>query len=295
MRHFLLRLLAVTAIVTLATACTAQAVPPATAPATATSELATPVPPTATSVQATETLVPPTAEPPTAEPPTPVPPTAEAPTPTTASTATPNSAAGPIRLTLPSGGTDMDLQGQLQPKETRTYVVSAAKGQPMIVDLSSPDDAAHLAIRGQDGTLLLSAAAATTTWQGLLPATQDYLLQVIAPAAVTNFDLSLEIGSRLAFAPGAITTIVKGTAQAGLITTYVLLAMAGQTLTATLQSADNSVVLSMYGFQDGNPMVRSAEDATTFTTKLPSTQDYIVKAVQTAAMPVDFVLTITVK
>jgi hypothetical protein len=70
--------------------------------------------------------------------------------------------------------------------------------------------------------------------------------------------------------------------------------LAGQTLTATLQSAGNSVVLSIYGFQDGMPMVRSAEDATSFTSKLSATQDYIIKAVQTGT-PVDYKLTITVK
>ena len=42
------------------------------------------------------------------------------------------------------------------------------------------------------------------------------------------------------------------------------------------------------------PLVRAAADATTSTGKLPETQDYIVKAVQTGA-PVDFTLTVTIK
>ena len=192
------------------------------------------------------------------------------------------------------GATDTDVSGQLQANEVRTFVLSAAKGQPMLVDLVSPNSAAHLAVRGQDGTVLLGAEAAKTAWQGLLPATQDYILQAIAPAAATNFDLSLEIADRITFASGAISATVNGTAQSGLVTTYVLRALAGQTFTATLQSANNSVVLSVYGFQDGLPLVRAATNVTSFTVKLPATQDYIIKAVQTST-PVDFKLTVTVK
>jgi hypothetical protein len=205
-----------------------------------------------------------------------------------------SSGSTPTRLTLAAGATDTDVNGQLQAAEVKTFVLRAAKGQPMIVSLSSPNNAVRLAIRGQDGTQLLTADAAKTTWQGLLPATQDYVLQVIAPANATSFDLSVEIASRITFASGTTSVAVNGTAQAGPITTYVLRALAGQTMTATLKSATNSAVLTIYGFQDGIPLVRSAADATTFTGKLPGTQDYIVKAVQTGA-PVDFTLTVTVK
>jgi hypothetical protein len=288
---------AITACGSLAGRATPTAVPtlpPAKVTSLAASE--TPAPPATTLPTAVPpTAAPPTAVPPTQIPPTEVPPTAVPPSATVRPTATSAPTAAPARLYFPVGGTDMDVAGQLKANEMRIYVLGAAKGQPMIVSVSSPDSAVRLAIRGADGTPLLDVGAARADWQGLLPATQDYLLYLIGPAAATDFDLSIEIASRITFEKGAVSATVKGVSTAGPITTYVLRAMSGQTMTATLKSEGNAVVLSIYGFDDGSPLVRSAADATTFTTQLPATQDYIVKAVQTGGTPVDFILTVIVK
>ena len=131
---------------------------------------ATPIPPT---VPPTATPTPPAA--------TPVPATATAVSIETVTTpvASP-SEPEPTRIQFAPGAISAQVQGSLAAGGVSRYVLSAAAGQEMTVNLadSSAGVSAILVIWGADGTVLISDHADATIWVGQLPSTQDYYIHV---------------------------------------------------------------------------------------------------------------------
>jgi hypothetical protein len=84
---------------------------------------------------------------------------------------------------------------------------------------------------------------------------------------------------RLSFEPGGTSASVEGSLAAGGIADYVINAMAGQTMMVSLDSPNMNVFLTIYGVEDGRPLVRSMMGQTMWTGTLPGTQDYIIEAV----------------
>ena len=68
-------------------------------------------------------------------------------------------------------------------------------------------------------------------------------------------------------------------ADAGDIDEYVLLANEGQVMSVDINSPNMDVLLAITGLTDGQPFVRSAADATSWSFTLPATQDYLIKTV----------------
>jgi hypothetical protein len=217
--------------------------------------------------------------------------TESAPTPTTTSTPEP----GIVRLNFASGATVGFEEGQIQPGQALKFVVGAEKGQPMIAMADSPSHKVTLAITGKDGTDLVEASQKLTTWEGLLYATQDYYIQVLGGTAAETFALTVIIPSRISFAPDAISATVNGSTPGGTISSYVLQASAGQTMTISLDAPANTASLSIYGFTDGQTLVRSATGSTYWSGVLPSSQDYIIDVVPSSEDMLDFKLTVKVK
>jgi hypothetical protein len=53
--------------------------------------------------------------------------------------------------------------------------------------------------------------------------------------------------------------------------------------------------LTVWGFSDGQPYIRSVTGATTFSFKLPMTEDFIIDIVPNGSMVVNYALVVTVK
>lgn len=256
------------------------------APATVTG-----LPPTVTASVATS--VPTTASSATTLPATSIPTTQ----PTVAPTATvgAEATAAPTRIQFAAGATEAEVPGHVGAGGVASYILHAEQGQPMTVMINSFNNDVYLTIYGaDDGQPLVRAASDSTIFGTTLTVTQDYIIEAVAGGGASDFDMVIEIPQRITFAAGATSATVKGTASAGIVVSYVLKAQAGQTMTATLTSATNDVFLTIYGVEDGQPLVRSALGQTTWTGQLPGRQDYIIKAVQTGD-PVDYTLTVTVK
>jgi hypothetical protein len=236
------------------------------------------------------TAVPPTPIPPTPVPPTPIPPTPIPPTPAPPTRIPPTAAPRATRLNFATGATFGTTQGNLQPGQSQTFVLGAMKGQPMMVMVDSYYHDFTLAISGKDGTLLLPAPQLQASWQGLLPSTQDYYLQVFSGPGGGNFTLSVTIASRIQFAPGAISASINGFTANSYNVTYALRASAGQVMTINLIAPSGSAALTVYGFTDGQPYVRAQSGQTTFSMVLPLTQDYIIEVVPFAGQEVIFSL-----
>ena len=246
---------------------------------------------TPTSVFPTATLAPTQA--PTQAPtfaPTPLPPTSTPIPPT----ATPKAAA--VRIVFARGATAGIAQGTLQPGTTQDFVLEAGQSQPMIVNLDSPSQDIFFGIVGvETGSTLLDPVNKWNSWEGILQVTQDYVISVHGGASSENFTLTVNIPSRITFGQGGTTATVNGSTPGGLVVSYVLYALANQKMTVALNVPANSAALTIYGFEDGQPLVRSQFNTTSWSDQLPATEDYIIQVVPNAGQVVNYTMTVTVK
>ncbi len=233
----------------------------------------------------------PTINPPTAIPtntmiPTSVPPTAQPP-------ANP----GPVgkQIVFSTGTTQTGDHGTIQAGQILSYYLKAAKGQPMISMVNSFNSDVTMSIIGQDGTVLLPASQRSSGWQGTLPSTQTYFINLYGGSTAENFSFSVDIAARIQFAAGQNSTTISGTTVNGTIVSYAAYAFGGQTLQATLNTSPDDAGLTIWGFSDGQPYARAQNGVTSFSMQLPSTQDYIIDVVPQGGRVINYILTITIK
>lgn len=159
----------------------------------------------------------------------------------------------PERIEFPAGGTSATRSGTVQPTSVNRYVLGAAAGQRMDVRVTAADPNVLLAVIGADGIPLQRYIAGAVDFAGILPVTQDYVLEVwsfsAAPQAYT-LDVSIPAEAppptappptaaaptRIEFAPGAITGSVAVTPTPGATDRYVLGAGRGQLMFISLSS-----------------------------------------------------------
>ncbi len=97
------------------------------------------------------------------------------------------------RITFPAGGITATVQGTTSNGLDR-WVVRALGGQTLLVALSAPPGQAVLVIFGADGTVLISDHAGATSFSGVLPSTQDYIIDVrSAGMTPANYALTVTI------------------------------------------------------------------------------------------------------
>ena len=195
------------------------------------------------------------------------------------------------RVRFETGATSARVEGQVSAGERRPYAVTAMKDQLLLASISSPGDAVKVRITAADGAPLgSSASGGTIQASAVLPSTQDYLVWVEGGSSSTSFNLGITIPSRISFAPGQSSTTLSGQARGSELVTYVLRAAQGQTLSASLTGETG---LTIYGYQDGQPLKRADVGENSYTGQLPATQDYIIVVVPRAAS-VGYTLTVSV-
>jgi hypothetical protein len=233
----------------------------------------------------------PTVSQPTLASPTHTPP-AGANTPTTPPpAATAGVPAGAIRLLMGAGRTVVYADSTVAAGSTINYVVGAAAGQFMMTMLSSANQSLYVQVKAPDGSLLVSAAAKKNYWQGSLPLKGDYLVSVVSSGSAGDFDLGVTIPARVVFDAGAVSETMNATVGANGITTFLLRGQQDQTLSVKIISTVGDVFLTIYGLQDGQPYVRSVTGQTSYSFKLPSTQDYVIQCVNTGNKSEDLIVT----
>jgi hypothetical protein len=212
-------------------------------------------------------------------------------------TASATPGAGHMRVIFQPGATSAVRTGHLAPGESHRYLLAARAGQIMSVDLVS-EAAAGLAIQGADGLVLKEALDGASQWQGTLPSTQDYYVQISAADRAVDYGLRLTVFARIQFASGATSATVsspverlgpEGIEVAG---AYVLRAMAGQTMRVTVTSPGSDVLLTITG-ADGTPLKRYVDGRAEWEGVLPLTQDYYLQPVSAGAAA-SFTMTVTI-
>ena len=268
-------LMALIAIVVAGIACTGTN---SAIPTTSPNDVATVVAATMEAIQsqATPTIIPPTAvSSPTISllPPTPVLPAA-------------------TRINFLADATTGVVTGTIQAGQSLYYVLNAAQGQPMITEVDSLNHDVTMTIKTAGGTSLLNAGQTLNT---TLPVTEDYYFTIQGGASSENFTLTIETPARISFATGKTNATMSGKTAGGLVISYALFAQKDQYMDVYLNGVGKNAALTVYGFGDGQPYIRSVSGATTFSMKLPSTQDYIIDIVPAAGMEVNYTLVVYVK
>jgi len=201
-----------------------------------------------------------------------------------------------IRLDFVVGATSGSVSGNIRPGQVIKYLVGAAKSQPMMVSTSSYNNDVIFSVMGlTDGLTLLPASQKYTSWQTMLTLTQDYLITVYGGATVENYTLDVITPARVTFPSGAVTVTLNGSTPGGYVVSYIVYALQNQQLDLNLTAPSGNAVLSVYGFEDGQPYLRYVVESTTFSMKLPASQDYIIQVVPRAGQVAAYSLTINIK
>lgn len=182
------------------------------------------------------------------------------------------------RIRFQPGATSGAVSGQLAPRSTYEYVLRASAGQIMQVVLWS-NAGANILIWGADGTPLKRWPEQEQGWQGKLPKTQDYFIQVVALDQAVSYCLRVTVFARIQFARGGTSATVSSPVQhcvpqgAEVVGGYALQASARQTMRVTLTSPNHNVYLTIVG-ANGVPLKYYDDWSTAWEGVLPSTQDY---------------------
>ena len=196
----------------------------------------------------------------------------------------------PVRVAFAVGATSALLQGHLAASQSIDYVLRAGAGQ--IIEINgSPDNSFQLIIYGADGTVLKSGMGEGSSFRGLLPSSQDYIVTVRAGAKEAAYTLNVIIPRRISFAAGSTGATLGGKVSASQSQYYVLKALNNQTMDVKVTSV-TAVQLIIYG-ADGTVLRSGMGEGSSFSGKLPSTQDYIV-VVRARVNPASYTLRVTI-
>ena len=98
---------------------------------------------------------------------------------------------------------------------------------------------------------------------------------------------------RISFAPGADSATRTGVLTMGGADRYVLKANIGQNMTVSVASANDNVILVIFG-KDGTVLISDHADASSWSGVLPSTQDYYIDARAIDGTSANYTLTVTI-
>ena len=200
------------------------------------------------------------------------------------------------RISFLANATSANLSGSLTGGQVKEYALRVMANQVMMVNVSVPNQDAVIAVYGlTSGQVFLGASSNQTFWQGRVPSTQDYVVQVISRGAATNFNLSVTIPENIIFQAGAVSASRSYPLRAREMHSFLLHANAGQSMTLSLSFSDQSVLLAFYGYQDGQPYLRTVVGATSWTGTVPATQDYVIQVVSVVDNATSFKLDVTIQ
>jgi len=193
----------------------------------------------------------------------------------------PQPAIVPNHISFEIGATSATVGGSLAGSGLQDYTLFAGAGQWLFVDFLTGQPNVYAQVWGPSGQFVGQSNPGSTHWQGLLPATGQYTIRVISTGAATGYSLTVTIPRRIRFAPRAFSAIQPGVVIGGGLTSYVLWAAAGQTMSAALNPNAGGVFLEIYDLTAGQYVQSVGAGATAWSGRLPSSGDYLVRAVST--------------
>jgi hypothetical protein len=101
---------------------------------------------------------------------------------------------GATRVLFAKNAVGAVIVGTVTAPDPTRYILYAFAKQHMFVELSSPNDAANFSVAAVSSqTVLKPLDNDSRTWDGILPASDDYLISVALGSATTDFKLTITI------------------------------------------------------------------------------------------------------
>jgi hypothetical protein len=181
-----------------------------------------------------------------------------------------------------SGTSSITLNGATLKGYVVSYALNASAGQTMTATLNVPSTTAYIDIFGIASGSLLSSTAKSSTWTGILPQTDVYVIEVIPTnGQVVNYGLAVSIGptaGAIVMETGTTAAEVKGTIQSGQVMTYTLQAGQSQPMVLIMNSPNNGVTLGVFE-PNGNMLLNPANKWTRWQAVLPQTEQYKIQVI----------------
>ena len=184
-------------------------------------------------------------------------------------------------------GTDRATRaGSVDPTHSDRWILNARAGQTMALNIDSIDDNTVFAVFTPDRQVLATVSSNTpegeTFWQGVLPASGDYSVEVASTGGTAYYALDVWIDAavrqnigllqRLSFAPGTDSGTVGGSVLLGATDRWYLTASAGQLMDVSVTSVEANSTFDVFA-PDGTAMTAPAE-RTTWSGPLPQNGGY---------------------
>jgi hypothetical protein len=97
------------------------------------------------------------------------------------------------RIEFAPGTVSVVEEGEAGPGQDQAWVLAAGAGQTLKVEVTAPGADVRLVIYGDDGTVLRSGMGQGSTFEGVLPSTQDYII-IVGPADLqTSYQLEVTV------------------------------------------------------------------------------------------------------
>jgi len=196
-------------------------------------------------------------------------------------------------IVMAAGTTAAEVTGAIQPGQTMTYSLAARQSQPMILIMNSPNNDLTLGVFEPNGTMLLNPTNKWTRWQGLLPQTETYKIQVNGGATAENYTLTAKVPQLVTFASGSTSATLSGSTVNGYVFSYALGCSANQTMTVSLNVPSTTAYIDIFGLASGTLLSSSAK-ANTWSGVLPQTQDYVIEVIPANGQVLNYSLTVAV-
>ena len=209
----------------------------------------------------------------------------------------------PNAIRIEFGDTTMRVSpGDIAPNITIQFVFGASAGQTVTVNAAAePSNSLILSVWGADGAVLVSGASGSSSWQGMVPTTQDYYIAVHSVVSQTiNYTLSLTIppltppeASRIQFQPGTTSWYTPGDLAPNTKKRFVLGAMEGQQMTVNLFTEPvDGAFLYIWG-ADGTVFTLMSPTQN-WSNPLPLTQDYFIEVRSVSAQQITYQLNVEI-
>ena len=193
------------------------------------------------------------------------------------------------RIEFEPGTTSTVIENSLVRGTQDRYILRAQEGQTMRVSIASLEANAVFSVEAIDGALHGGGPEQDPdVWEGVLPATNDYVITVGAIRGNATYRLEVSISplsgntpgpsdpQRISFDVGESHALLEGKLPADGKAAYVLRAMENQVMAVTLRASAPDTTLRVQE-QDGTLLVeRVGADSYWVDEFLPGTQDYTV-------------------
>lgn len=181
------------------------------------------------------------------------------------------------RIEFASGATQATVDGQVKAGAVRSYILNAAKDQLLMASFASAQTDLRLRIVNAR-TQVVILAVDGSSGQVILPENGDYLVQILGGSQDASFTLGVIIPRRISFKAGEDSAALDGRISDHFSVVYLVRAQANQTMKVKVTSG-SMLALTIYGLQDGQPLVRADFGLMEWSGNLNLTQDYVIMVV----------------